>query len=127
MSIAIGTDMVEIDRIAKAYSKQGHKLVQRILTPSEIESFENIANLQVQICYLAKRWCVKEAVAKALGTGISKGIGWQQMEVTNNKLGAPLMTLSGEAETRLNDLGGKNVLISLSDERHYAIAFCTII
>jgi holo-[acyl-carrier protein] synthase len=101
--------------------------VQRILTPSEIEKFENITNLQVQICYLAKRWCVKEAVAKALGTGIAKGIGWQQMEVTNNKLGAPLMTLSGEAQARLHALGGKNVLISLSDERHYAIAFCTII
>jgi holo-[acyl-carrier protein] synthase len=127
MSIAIGTDMVEIDRIAKAYSKQGDKLVQRILTPSEIEKFEGLANLQVKIGYLAKRWCVKEAVAKALGTGIAKGIGWQQMEVTNNKLGAPIMTLSGEAKARLNILGGKNVLISLSDERHYAIAFCTII
>ncbi|MFT7109769.1 MAG: holo-[acyl-carrier-protein] synthase, partial [Psychrobacter glaciei] len=43
MSIAIGTDMVEIDRIAKAYSKQGDKLVQRILTPSEIEKFEGLA------------------------------------------------------------------------------------
>jgi holo-[acyl-carrier protein] synthase len=127
MSIAIGTDIVEIERIAEAYSRQGHKLVKRILTPSETKIFENISNLQSQISYLAKRWCVKEAVAKALGTGIAKGIGWQQMEVTNNALGAPQMVLSGNAEVRLKALGGKNVLISLSDERHYAMAFCTLV
>ncbi|MFT6153335.1 MAG: holo-[acyl-carrier protein] synthase [Bermanella sp.] len=127
MSIAIGTDIVEIERIAEAYSRQGHKLVKRILTPSEIKIFENISNLQSQVSYLAKRWCVKEAVAKALGTGIAKGIGWQQMEVTNNELGAPQMVLSGKAEVRMKALGGKNVLISLSDERLYAMAFCTLV
>jgi holo-[acyl-carrier protein] synthase len=127
MSIAIGTDIVEIERIAEAYSRQGHKLVKRILTPSEIKIFVNISSLQSQVSYLAKRWCVKEAVAKALGTGIAKGIGWQQMEVTNNELGAPQMVLSGKAEVRMKALGGKNVLISLSDERLYAMAFCTLV
>jgi holo-[acyl-carrier protein] synthase len=127
MTIAIGTDIVEIDRIAQAYARQGDKLVTRILTPAEVEKFNSISNLQSQISYLAKRWCVKEAVAKALGTGIAKGIGWQQMEVSNNELGAPIINLTGAAYDRLKALNGKDVLISISDERHYAVAFCTLV
>ena len=127
MTIAIGTDIIEIDRIAKVYSRQGVKLAKRILTVSEITRFSSIENQAVQLSFLAKRWCAKEAIAKALGTGISKGIGWQEMEIINDELGAPMVHLNGAAEDRLEVLGGNKVLISLSDEQHYAVAFCTII
>jgi holo-[acyl-carrier protein] synthase len=127
MTIAIGTDIVEIDRIAKVYARQGDKLATRILTASEMTRFLSFANESVKVSFLAKRWCAKEAIAKALGTGIAKGIGWQEMEVFNNDLGAPIVELNGAAKARLELLNGSHVLISLSDEQHYAVAFCTII
>lgn len=127
MTIAIGTDIVEIDRIAKVYARQREKLAVRILTESELQRFNAMDNEAVQIAFLAKRWSAKEAIAKALGTGIAKGIGWQEMELSNDELGAPKVKLSGAAATRLQDINGKQVLISMSDERHYAVAFCTII
>lgn len=127
MTIAIGTDILEIERLKQAYSRQGSKLVERILTPNEIKRFESIDDEHVRLSFLAKRWCAKEAIAKALGTGIAKGIGWQNMEVTNLANGAPKVALSGEALNVLHKLGAQEVLISLSDERHYCVAFCSII
>ncbi len=127
MTIAIGTDIVEIDRIAKVYARQREKLAVRILTESELQRFNAMDNEAVQIAFLAKRWSAKEAIAKALGTGIAKGVGWQEMELSRDELGAPSVKLSGAAAIRLQDINGKQALISMSDERHYAVAFCTII
>jgi len=127
MTIAIGTDIVEIDRIAKVYARQREKLSVRILTESELQRFNAMDNEAVQIAFLAKRWSAKEAIAKALGTGIAKGVGWQEMELSRDELGAPSVKLSGAAAIRLQDINGKQALISMSDERHYAVAFCTII
>lgn len=127
MTIAIGTDILEIERLRSVYEKQQGKLAKRILTPSELERFENIQDASVQLHYLAKRWCAKEAIAKALGTGIAKGVGWQQMQVLNDEHGAPVVTLTGPALSRLTLLGASKVLISLSDERHYCVAFCTLV
>ena len=127
MTIAIGTDIVEIDRIAKVYARQREKLAVRILTESELQRFNAMDNEAVQIAFLAKRWSAKEAIAKALGTGIAKGVGWQEMELSRDELGAPSVKLSGAAAIRWQDINGKQALISMSDERHYAVAFCTII
>lgn len=127
MTIAIGVDIVEIERISNVYERQGDKLVNRILTKSERNRFDSIANLQTKIAFLAKRWSAKEAIAKALGTGIAKGIGWQEMEVLNDSLGAPFVCLKGAAQDRLSEINGSKVLISLSDEKHYGVAYCTII
>lgn len=127
MTIAIGVDIIEIERIADVYARQGDKLVKRILTELECHHFDSIKTLTGQIAFLAKRWCAKESIAKALGTGISKGIGWQEMEISNNEFGAPCVELKGAALTRLQSLNGSKVLISLSDERHYAVAYSTII
>lgn len=127
MTIAIGTDIVEIDRIVKVFTRQGNKLAARILTVNELQRFNAMENNAIQMAFLAKRWSAKEAIAKALGTGIAKGIGWQEMEITNDELGAPCVELSGAAATRLQSMNGRQVLISMSDERHYAVAFCTII
>lgn len=127
MTISIGTDIIEIERIKSVFERQGEKIVKRILTPYECERFASIAHQDVQIAYLSKRWCAKEAIAKALGTGIAKGIGWQQIEISNNSLGAPEVALFDGALTRLHEMGGQRVLLSISDERQYAVAYCTII
>ena len=127
MTVAIGTDIVEIERIAKVFERQGERLLKRVLTFSELNRCEQLKGDQNKIQFLAKRWAAKEAIAKALGTGIAKGVGFQQMEIHNNELGAPLITLTDGALERLTDLGAKKALISISDERHYAVAFCTLI
>ena len=127
MTIAIGTDIVEIERIAQSLSRQGDRLVKRILMPSELVRFKSIENTNIKTAFLAKRWCAKEAVAKALGTGIAKGVGFQQIEIINDDLGAPLVILHDGALSRLNTLGAQKALISISDEQHYALAFCTIV
>ena len=127
MTLAIGTDIVEISRIESSLSRQGDRLVQRILRPNEQAKYASIQNIKVKTAYLAKRWCAKEAIAKALGTGIAKGVGFQQIEIIHDELGAPMVNLYDGALSRLHDLGAKKALISLSDEQHYALAFCTLI
>lgn len=127
MTIAIGTDIVEIERISNAFKRQGDRLINRVLTSAEQDRLRQFSNEDQQIAYLAKRWCAKEAIAKALGTGIAKGVGFQQIEISNSESGAPLALLTEGALDRLTAIGGKKVLISLSDERQYAVAYCTII
>ena len=124
MTIAIGTDIVEIQRIANALERQGDKFVQRILTESEMAEYQARGN---SVAFLAKRFAAKEAIAKALGTGIGRGISFQHMVVSNNAEGAPLVELQANAAERLKQLGGTNVLLSLSDEKNYALAYVAII
>ena len=124
MTIAIGTDIVEIQRIASALERQGDKFVQRILTKSEIVEYQARGN---SVVFLAKRFAAKEAIAKALGTGIGRGISFQQLIVSNNSDGAPQVELQANAAERLKQLGGSKVLLSLSDEKSYALAYVAII
>jgi holo-[acyl-carrier protein] synthase len=123
MTIAIGTDIVEIQRIASALERQGDKFVQRILTESEIAEYQARGN---SVAFLAKRFAAKEAIAKALGTGIGRGISFQHMVVSNNSEGAPQVELQANAAERLKQLGGTNVLLSLSDEKNTALAYVVI-
>lgn len=124
MTIAIGTDIVEIQRIASALERQGDKFVQRILTKSERVEYQARGN---PVAFLAKRFAAKEAIAKALGTGIGRGISFQQLIVSNNSDGAPQVELQANAAERLKQLGGSKVLLSLSDEKKYALAYVAII
>ena len=124
MTIAIGTDIVEIQRIASALERQGDKFLQRILTKSEIVEYQARVN---SVAFLAKRFAAKEAIAKALGTGIGRGISFQQLIVSNNSDGAPQVELQANAAERLKRLGGSKVLLSLSDEKSYALAYVAII
>ncbi|MGB1333327.1 MAG: holo-ACP synthase [Porticoccaceae bacterium] len=124
MTIAIGTDIVEIKRIADALERQGDKFVQRILTASEIEEYQARGN---SVAFLAKRFAAKEAIAKALGTGIGRGISFQQLVTSNNLEGAPKVELQDTAAQRLKEIGGTKVLLSLSDEKNYALAYVMIV
>ncbi|MGB2102876.1 MAG: holo-ACP synthase [Porticoccaceae bacterium] len=124
MTIAIGTDIVEIKRIADALERQGDKFVQRILTASEIDEYQARGN---SVAFLAKRFAAKEAIAKALGTGIGRGISFQQLVTSNNLEGAPEVELQDTAAQRLTEIGGTKVLLSLSDEKNYALAYVAIV
>ncbi|MCL1138883.1 holo-ACP synthase [Shewanella pneumatophori] len=125
MIVGLGTDIVEIARIEERIPAAGDeallscRLAKRVLTEAEFEFF--ICSTQPGR-YLAKRFAAKEAAAKALGTGIGRGVSFQHIEISNNELGAPLVQFTAGAQLRLEELGGSRAHISIADEKHYATA-----
>ncbi len=119
----VGTDLVCQDRIARSLEQFGERFAQRILTSSELQRMQ-ASRRPVNV--LAKCFAAKEAVAKALGTGMAQGVGWQQIELQRADSGQPRIVLRGEALQRLQVLGASSVLISLSDERNYVLAFAVL-
>lgn len=121
--IAVGTDILKLDRIDETVERLGERFIQRILTPEECEEYAASSrpnNL------LAKRFAAKEAVAKALGTGIGRGVSWQDIRIGHDDKGAPTVTLTGGALERAGELGGTRVALSLADEVDCVIAFAVL-
>ena len=116
----IGTDLVLVSRIEAALGRQGERFARRILTPDE---FARFADHGQPARFLAKRFAAKEAIMKALGTGLAGGLSWQHMQIDRDPLGAPVVVLSEAAAQRVADGGGGRMLLSLSDEREQALAF----
>ena len=119
MIVGLGTDIAEIERIEKALNRSGDAFAQRILTESEFEVF---TNLKQKGRYLAKRFAAKEAASKALGTGIAHGVSFQDFEISNDENGKPVLTLSGKAQQIAQASSVRSVHLTISDERHYAVA-----
>ncbi len=121
--ISVGTDILQIDRIEAVVARLGDKFVRRILTEAEREEYTASAQ---PVRLLAKRFAAKEAVAKALGTGIGRGVSWQDIQLVHNDNGAPQIQLSGGAYKVAVQRGGARVEISLSDEVQYVVAFAVL-
>ena len=121
MIIGIGTDIIDTRRIKKTITNFGNKFKKRCFLSSEIKRSEERIN---SVNSYAKRYAAKEACAKALGTGLAKGIFWKDIEVINNKFGKPFIKLHNNALRRIKRLTNKNfnIEVSLSDEKNYAIA-----
>ena len=120
----IGTDIVKIDRIKK--SLKNKKFLKRIFNEKEISKCKKIINSSN--CF-AKRFAAKEAFSKAVGTGISNGINFNEIVVLNKKSGKPYINIIGNTKKIINKkFGGKKtkISLSLSDEKKYAMAFVTI-
>ena len=120
MIIGIGSDITDIRRIKRVYKKYGQRFVRRILTEEEQQSY---ARRKHKVAYLAKRFAVKEAASKALGTGMKGGVSWRQIAAVNKPSGEPTLLLKANARKRFEHLGGKQAWVSISDEGDYAIAF----
>lgn len=119
MAIAgLGTDIVEIARF-EVLQDSRDRLARRVLTTDEWAIY---AAHNQPARYLAKRFAAKEAAVKALGTGIGRGISWQQLNVSNNDSGAPILSFSGEFAEKCKQKGIVSAHLSLSDEQHYAVA-----
>ena len=120
----IGTDIVDINRIQKLISKN-IKFRNKIFSKKEIKYCESKTN---KVASYSKRFAAKEAFAKALGVGISKGISFNEIVVNNNKYGAPFIELSGKTKTIVQTLIKKKnkIYLSLSDEKKYALAMVVI-
>ncbi|WP_165431220.1 holo-ACP synthase [Atlantibacter hermannii] len=117
--LGLGTDIVEIARIEGVISRSGDRLAKRVLSASEWEQYQVH---QQPVRFLAKRYAVKEAAAKAFGTGIRNGLAFNQFEVFNDALGKPGLRLWDEALALAQRMGVASVHVTLSDERHYACA-----
>ncbi len=94
MIVGIGTDLVKVHRVEVSYQRLGDKFAERILSPKELDSFK--INKKPNH-FLAKRFAVKEAAGKALGTGIGQGVSWHDISVEHDHLGAPILCFSGKA------------------------------
>ena len=120
----IGTDIVSVDRIKK--SLKNRNFINRIFNKKEILKCKKINN---SINCYAKRFAAKEAFSKALGTGISKGINFNEIVILNKKSGKPYINIIGQTKKILNKKLKKKkskISLSLSDEKKYAVAFVTI-
>ncbi|WP_415720021.1 holo-ACP synthase [Photobacterium ganghwense] len=117
--VGLGTDIADIARIEAVYARSGAPFAERVLTPSELEI---LSGLKQPARYLAKRFAVKEAAAKALGTGIACGVSFQDFTVSNDERGKPVLTLSGKAAELAARMGANHVHLTIADEKQYAVA-----
>lgn len=115
MILRTGIDILEIERLRESLERYGPRFMERIFTPAERDEYSG--NIQS----LAARFAAKEAVSKALGTGIGQ-VGWQDVEILRDPSGAPLMTLHGEARRLAEEMGLKTWSLSLSHTHEHAVA-----
>jgi holo-[acyl-carrier protein] synthase len=123
MVLGLGTDLIEIERIQASMDRFGERFLDRVFTAGEItycmrkkqpaESF-------------AARFAAKEAGAKALGTGISRGVSWQEIEVRREIGQRPTLHFSGRAAELADAMGVQRVQLSLSHSRKLAMAVALI-
>ena len=117
-----GIDIIDINRIRKVIDKYGNRFKKRCFSSSEIERSDKRKN---SVESYAKRYAAKEACAKALGTGLARGVFWKDIEVKNNQFGKPFIKLHGKAKeifNNMNKVSNTQIEVSLSDEKKYAIA-----
>jgi holo-[acyl-carrier protein] synthase len=123
MIFGIGTDMVEINRIKNINSID--RFAKKILSKNELDFFNSLKQ-EKKITYLSKQFAGKEAVSKAIGTGITKLTRFKDIEILRDEKGKPILNAVDEFKKYMGDLGITKTHVSLSDERNYAIAFAVL-
>jgi len=120
MKLATGVDLIEIARIDEVVTRHGKHYLERVFTPAELEYCGKRAES------LAGRFAAKEAVAKALGSGIGD-VSWKEIEILGDEQNAPVLTLHGMAENKANELGLTNWSVSISHSQSHSVAFVVAI
>jgi holo-[acyl-carrier protein] synthase len=120
----IGTDLIEIERIAQAQARFGERFARRILGPQELQRLAARAQRSPQrgLAYLATRFAAKEAISKALGLGMRLPMTWRAVEIVNAPSGRPVAVAHGELARFLRERGLR-LHVSVSDERTVAMAY----
>jgi holo-[acyl-carrier protein] synthase len=117
--ISLGIDLVEVPRIQAMLEKSGDRFKERVFTSDEISYCDSCAAPAI---HYAARFAAKEAVAKALGTGLSEGVVWRDIEVRRDAKGLPSIVLHGGALKKASELGIKEMRISLTHTAQMAAA-----
>ena len=123
MIFGIGTDIVEVARIEASIAQFGVEFAKRILAESELAAYEKSA---IKARFLAKRFAAKEAFSKALGTGLRAPATFQNIAVSHDHLGKPILVLAAELQTFLAAKNISQTHISISDEKNLAAAFVVL-
>ena len=123
MIFGIGTDIVEVARIEASIAQFGDEFAKRILADSEFSIY--LAS-HIKARFLAKRFAAKEAFSKALGTGLRHPATFQNIAVTHDELGKPMLVLASELQDFLQSKYIAHMHISISDERNLAAAFVVL-
>ena len=122
--LGIGTDIIECERIERMLQRHGDVFLARVYTAGEIDY---CSGRKAGTQHYAGRWAAKEAVLKSLGTGWAHGIQWTDVEVVNQQGGKPNIVLAGKAKQISEQLGIREIMISISHCRSYAVAYATAI
>src|ERR687891_2022513 len=111
----IGVDLVDIDRIVAVLGRFPNRFRDRVLTEAEARYCGR------KVERIAGRWAAKEAISKVLGLGV-RGVGWREIEILPNRAGAPQVSLHRRAARRAEAMDLDDVSVSISHERHMAVA-----
>lgn len=111
----IGVDIIEIERIRQAIERWGERFLNRVYTKEELSIYGHRAHS------LAASFASKEAVMKLLGTG-NKGVAWREIETLNHPSGKPYIRLNGRAKKVADEMGIKEIDVSMSHSKEYATA-----
>lgn len=115
VNVAVGIDIIEVDRVRKVYARHPERFLKRVFTPLEV------LQCRGKVTRLAGRFAAKEAISKALGTGLH-GVSWQEMEVVQLRSGRPSVRLHGNAKRRAEQLGLSAFDVSIADLAQLSIA-----
>lgn len=123
MIFGIGTDMVAVARIRSALERYGDRFAQRVLTNSEWLEYQAASRRERVV---AKRFAVKEAAVKALGSGFGNGIFWRDIGTEHDELGRPHLWWTPAVWVRCQAMGVADAFVSVTDENDYALAFVVL-
>src|SRR4029453_1592033 len=120
----VGVDLPQMPRMRRVVARWDERFLQRVFTEHEIACCRR---RRAPIPHLAARFAAKEATLKALGTGLSMGVNWRELEVRRERGQAPTMVLRGGSREVAETKGGRRVLLSLTHDGEYAMAEAMLI
>ncbi len=123
MIFGIGTDVVEVRRVARIHERYGERFPRRILMPEELALF---ARARDPVRFLAMRFAAKEAIVKALGTGFAHGVWVRDVGFVPDRRGKPLVRFSARGDAVRQRLGAGEGFVSLTDEAGLVVAFAVL-
>ena len=124
MVLGLGTDLMETRRVQESIDRFGDRFLERVFTVGEITYCQRKRKNAAES--FAARFAAKEAGAKALGTGISRGVSWKEFEVRREASGRPTLHLSGRAAELAEAMGVKRIQLSLTHSREVAMAMVIV-
>jgi holo-[acyl-carrier protein] synthase len=121
--LGIGVDIVDVNRIRRMTEEHRERFLKRVFSDEELAYCLRFSD---PFPHLAARWAAKEAVAKAFGTGFTRGITWKSIYIVHTPNGEPLVVLKDDAQRFAASLGVKKIWVSLSHTREYAVSVAVV-